>query len=194
MIKRGRPRKSEMAYVYTAYSALDITAPPKSDRNLQIAKMYCEGRTLEECGAAFAMTRERARQIIKAQGLSRNDGGQAKKTEPVKAERAAKKRELEDRRIRAWHERKCYVCGIVKPLSEFSVNHNNPQGVGYKCKPCGSAIAREKYHNPDSGFKSRQLEWQRNHPEKNREYVRRHKAKKAAMAEAARQSQGIDGG
>lgn len=38
--------------------------PPSSARDLEIARRYSEGETLSELGAAFALSRERIRQIV----------------------------------------------------------------------------------------------------------------------------------
>lgn len=55
---------------------LKLTSGPKLvGRNLRMAEMYREGKTLEEIGFAFELTRERVRQILSKSGLSRTNGG-----------------------------------------------------------------------------------------------------------------------
>lgn len=44
-------------------------------RRLSMAFMYKQGKTLQEIGDAYGITRERVRQLIKALGLSGKDGG-----------------------------------------------------------------------------------------------------------------------
>lgn len=48
-------------------------------RNALIVQLYKSGKTIGEIGAQFGFTRERARQIIRSAGVSRRDGGMAKR-------------------------------------------------------------------------------------------------------------------
>lgn len=47
------------------------------ERDAVICRLYQDGKTLEEVGAVFGVTRERARQILKRAGVSSDDGGAA---------------------------------------------------------------------------------------------------------------------
>lgn len=49
-----------------------------AERNARMASMYRQGLTLEKIGQEFGMTRERVRQLLKRQGVTRHEGGQAK--------------------------------------------------------------------------------------------------------------------
>lgn len=60
-------------------------------RNEAVVAMFRQGVTLQNIGDKFKMTRERARQIIAAQGLSAKDGGQRRTSELKKARAAALK-------------------------------------------------------------------------------------------------------
>lgn len=63
--------------------------PANPDRSERIATMYRQGLTLETIGSEFQITRERVRQLLKAQGITRTDGGQHKqKLAKVEARRA----------------------------------------------------------------------------------------------------------
>lgn len=47
------------------------------ERNERIAQLYQEGLTLETIGQKYGLTRERIRQIIRTQGVSKTEGGAA---------------------------------------------------------------------------------------------------------------------
>lgn len=51
-----------------------------SERVGQIIALYAQGKTLQEIGDQFLVTRERIRQILAKAGVGRNDGGQHAKS------------------------------------------------------------------------------------------------------------------
>lgn len=56
-----------------------MTANPKNnERDAEMASMYRKGLTLAKVGQCFGVTRERVRQIIRAAGVTRADGGASK--------------------------------------------------------------------------------------------------------------------
>lgn len=63
-----------------------------SDRNAAVTAMYMQGCTLAQVGEKFGITRERARQIVSRDGVSRIDGGQSVRM----AAKAAKEANLLD--------------------------------------------------------------------------------------------------
>ena len=60
-------------------------------RNAEICRLFQCGKTLQEVGDIFGITRERARQILAQQGLAAPDGGQHLRSKSRKAVRAALK-------------------------------------------------------------------------------------------------------
>jgi hypothetical protein len=40
----------------------------------------------------------------------------------------------------------CELKGVEQPLSSFSINKNNKNGLDYRCKKCVSTISKENYH------------------------------------------------
>jgi hypothetical protein len=46
-------------------------------RNETIANLYRDGKTLEEIGETYGISRERVRQLVSRAGINRQDGGQA---------------------------------------------------------------------------------------------------------------------
>lgn len=59
-----------------AAASLGVVSPDlTAQRNARMAEMYREGKTLEEIGLHFDVTRERVRQCLKKLGLSKNNGG-----------------------------------------------------------------------------------------------------------------------
>lgn len=51
---------------------------PHRERNARMAAMYRQGLSLAKIGDEFGLTRERVRQLLKKQGITRFDGGQSK--------------------------------------------------------------------------------------------------------------------
>lgn len=75
-----------------------VADPTHNERADTMAAMYRAGKTLEEIGQVYSITRERVRQIItKVHGLTAENGGQALKARFSRAQRRAEK------------EAECYV-------------------------------------------------------------------------------------
>ena len=66
-------------------------------RNEQMAVYFKKGWTLERIGQKYGLTRERVRQLMKKQGLTRKDGGQAVQMEKARPAREAAAQRLKDK-------------------------------------------------------------------------------------------------
>jgi DNA-binding CsgD family transcriptional regulator len=80
-----------------------------ASRELAMCEMYRAGRTLQQIGDVFGVTRERVRQLIRPMGVARKDGGRAQAV-------AAAKRARQDR-LAAAREAKAmrtYGCGYAE--------------------------------------------------------------------------------
>jgi len=148
-------------------------------RNAVIVSLYKAGNTLESCGDRFGLTRERVRQIIKAAGVLPDEGGKKKGLPERRAQEARRREEIAARKEFALHFRHCGACGETKPLEEFARHKRLPQGRQYRCKECNREKTRNWYYN---GGKEKNAKWQRENPEKTREYSKRWAEKKRAMA------------
>jgi hypothetical protein len=82
---------------------MSVMANPK--RNLEreevICRLYQEGRTLQEVGDVFQLTRERVRQLVRRAGVMPSDGGQAKRTQRRRRERIAHRQIERDAKTQA---------------------------------------------------------------------------------------------
>lgn len=154
------------------------------ERNATIAAMFKSGKTLEECGQAFGITRERCRQILKRLGVSRTDGGVHVRAAPARQAAAERKAAVAEKQARGAIERRCHMCKEVKPLEDFLRSKNLPHGRGYCCKPCKASYARARYHNAADKYAEQVREWQAQNKDKTREYSRRwYQKKKRLQAE-----------
>lgn len=70
--------------------------------------------------------------------------------------------------VRGDHK-KCRVCGVDKPVSEFYIYGQSRDGYMHECKPC---------------FQARNREWAKNNPEKRREAARRARQRNPHKARA----------
>ena len=70
-----------------------------TDRNVEIARLYAQGETLESIGKRYAISRERVRQITSGQGLTRRDGGFAVQ---VASKRELARRKRDEECVRRW--------------------------------------------------------------------------------------------
>jgi hypothetical protein len=68
------------------------------DRNSVIVSLFIDGKTLQEIGDIYGISRERVRQILSNCGLTRADGGRAVKAKRRKEEKARKREEEVQRR------------------------------------------------------------------------------------------------
>lgn len=69
------------------------------ERAKTMARMFRSGKTLQQIGDQYGITRERVRQILRTAGLKGKNGGQHAKSERKRAERAARK---DDAALRRW--------------------------------------------------------------------------------------------
>lgn len=81
----------------------------QAERNAAICEAYKAGRTLQQIGDEYSMTRERVRQIVRSAGITRHEGGQfigmlrkAEQLAQIKAARLAKRNAWLDNIVAAW--------------------------------------------------------------------------------------------
>ncbi len=60
-------------------------------------------------------------------------------------------------------EKKCYKCGISKPLQDFHKRRDRKYGVGSQCKMCKSESARANYPNVKDKNTAYKKEWLKTH-------------------------------
>lgn len=106
---------------------------PISEREMQMASMFKQGLTLAVIGEHFGITRERVRQLIAKQGLTRFDGGVSglhlQKIERVAAERAARyqlRYGFQEEEMGSYRQR-----GVVKAYQEQKRN-SNARGIEFR--------------------------------------------------------------
>lgn len=104
-------------------------------RNKQIAAYYKKGWTLERIGQKYGVSRERIRQLLKAQGLTGKDGGHAVQMIEVRKrhEEAAERHRLKMRERARKRVKKAYGCSLE--LWEELGGHRwdkNPNSPVYK--------------------------------------------------------------
>lgn len=100
------------------------------ERNATMVSLYRSGQTLQQIGDAYGMTRERVRQILKAAGVSKRDGGAAVRFE----------REVSDRRSRAEAEsiqKTGMPCAMVHALRALGSSMRDA-GSSYSQTPIGA--------------------------------------------------------
>lgn len=81
------------------------------ERDEVMCRLYRDGKTLEEVGAVFGVTRERVRQILKRAGVASNDGGAAARGRRRK--RAAVEARRIERDARAQEVFGCYYDEVI---------------------------------------------------------------------------------
>jgi DNA-binding CsgD family transcriptional regulator len=101
-------------------------------RGEKMASMYRQGLTLEKIGQTFNITRERVRQILKKQGITRLHGGQSKSSQ---AKKSAKRAKLDAR----------YLARLGITCQQWSELH----GTGLL----------SAYRNQEKSAKARGIEW-----------------------------------
>jgi len=65
--------------------------------------------------------------------------------------------------------KKCSMCKCKKPLSNFSKNMRNKDGLQYECKKCQSEYLNSWQKKNSCSHKKYQAEWRKKNPEKVRE-------------------------
>lgn len=73
----------------------------------------------------------------------------------------------------------CKSCGEEKPLEDFYPQKKTKDGLAYSCKSCRSIENRLYRQRNRERVNAKTREWQYQHPERMREYVRRYRARKA---------------
>lgn len=105
-----------------------------------MAALYQEGKTLQEVGDAFGLTRERVRQILRRAGVAKTSGGSPLRTKRRRAAIALQKRIERDARAQEWFG--CYDDEMLAlnggkrgwskgtPASRFIMQRRNAQNRG----------------------------------------------------------------
>lgn len=106
-----------------------------SDRIQAMAAMYRGGKTLQQIGDLFGITRERVRQIIKKSGLTKHDGG-------IHVTAAAKRAEARVRCVSRREDTAIRVYGVTY-AEAVALNDGLRLGV----TGCLAQRFREKKHN-----------------------------------------------
>lgn len=123
--------------------ASSTTSDPRSEI---MASMYKAGKTLEEIGSLYKITRERVRQILKKyHGIARKDGGQTARAE-------ARRRKAQTRRDAKFLARYGCTYASYRELLDLS-RETCASGVSYAKAPLGA------YRNQERNAKLRGIEW-----------------------------------
>jgi len=119
---------------------------PISDVSHEMREMYLSGKTLQEIGDEFGVTRERIRQILKQLGLKREDGGITIKTKPNKEKRLLEKLEKREARNKELINKRGFsldewrvindknLAGSKKPITAFHSHHMAARHRGIEFK------------------------------------------------------------
>lgn len=113
------------------------------DRGHEMARLYRSGKTLQQIGDVFGVTRERVRQLIKKQGLTRNDGGasvQAKVNAKVRKESAVARRD-------------------ARSLLYYGCTHRELIRLNSGVKPRVAASAAGKFRTQKNNALKRKIAW-----------------------------------
>lgn len=67
--------------------------------------------------------------------------------------------------------KRCRICGLTKPRSDFYSNKGGRDGLRPECKACNLARRKAKYAENPRPYIERTRKWQRENPERVREYM-----------------------
>jgi hypothetical protein len=139
---RGRPRKfcDRKCREDYFFEPTVESVPVVPGREIWMCCLFRAGKTLQEIGDMYNMTRERVRQLLKRHGLDKNSGGMLVNTIEAKAKKAKEAREKADNRCiriygcdKATFER--LMCGmrrseIGSPAEAWSSQRSNAKRRG----------------------------------------------------------------
>jgi len=105
-------------------------------RSRSMANSYLDGRTLQEIGDDWGVTRERVRQIISFMGISRDDGGRAERSRRARARKEEKRdlkylKEYDMTRDEYYSIRGVYGAGPVRAYTDQRINAKN-RGIEWR--------------------------------------------------------------
>lgn len=79
------------------YTTKSLRGIPLNKISAQLCDMYCSGKTLQEIGDGFGVSRERIRQVLAQLGITSDQGGRTIKQIPLKKIRLAEEEERKER-------------------------------------------------------------------------------------------------
>ena len=82
--------------------------------------------------------------------------------------------------IRNKDMKRCTSCKIDKSFEDFRRQSKTKDGYKYRCKKCDNLAAREYYKRKKSKIIENAKEWQKNNPDKVKEYKKKYYSKPAA--------------
>ena len=68
----------------------------------------------------------------------------------------------------------CTTCGLEKSFEDFRKQSKTKDGYKYRCKECDNLAATEYYKRKKDKIIKNTLEWQKNNPDKVKEYKKRY--------------------
>jgi hypothetical protein len=81
--------------------------------------------------------------------------------------------------------KKCTSCHESKPYDFFRRQSKTKDGYKYRCKKCDNLAAREYYKKKKSKIIENAKEWQKNNPDKVKEYKKKYYTKAYCTDSAA---------
>jgi hypothetical protein len=78
-------------------------------------------------------------------------------------------------------EKMCRKCGVIKSFAQFGRQAKSKDGTKNYCKECISDINRERYASNREKHKTQVKDWQKENPDKVREYKRKYASKKKEL-------------
>lgn len=109
-----------------------IRKPTKvNERTLQMAALYKSGKTLQEIGDQFGITRERVRQLITVlHGLTRNSGGEHKRSLEKRAKFEARRNARSLKRWGCNWDQYVAIRDLKKPTRAYATQRRNAMWRG----------------------------------------------------------------
>lgn len=99
------------------------------EREAVICSLYRDGKTLQEVGDVFGLTRERVRQILRRAGVSPTQGGVRKRSERRRYSAKLAKSIERDARAQAWFG--CYRDEVVSLNDGLCISHKDGKALKY---------------------------------------------------------------
>lgn len=99
-----------------------------------MSALYRDGKTLEQIGAVYGITRERVRQLLTKAGVTRDQGGQAKRAERRRIDAALRRDARFLKRKGCTFAQYCELRALKKPTRAYSMQKKNAdrRGIGWE--------------------------------------------------------------